>query len=380
MVLLVLAAVSSVVSHFEPSTGSVNDGAPPLEKVLHGTPIDTRRLQELSPYSSDTISPESVLALGDGLVVADNSIVHHTLSIFDSRTGALRRTVTTALRFTDLGFSKPTGVVEGAPVQGAVTPDGQYYWFTNYSMFGPHMGPAGVDTCTPRSAIASGDTPEYVERLNLGTLSIDRAIQVGLVPKYDVISPNGKWLLVTNWCSWTLNIIKVSENRVAATLPLEALPLGIAIGPHSRYAYVALAGKEDLVKVDILTAKVVGYIFVGRNPSTVVLSPSGRYAFVTLDQPGDVVKVDLKTNRVVAVKHTGVGCRDVAISRDGTAIFVINSGSDTMTMLRASDLAIEASVPVPPDSVGVSFDATTDDVWVSSYAGHISRFALVDAA
>jgi YVTN family beta-propeller protein len=114
---------------------------------------------------------------------------------------------------------------------------------------------------------------------------------------------------------------------------------------------------------------------VGSNPRTVVLSPNGEFAYVSLNIPGDVVKVNLRTQHVVAVQHTGVLCRSLVISSDGTALYVVNYGSGTVTELRASNLAIVQTVAVPTQPIGITYDPLTHDVWVSSYSGYITRFA-----
>jgi YVTN family beta-propeller protein len=94
-----------------------------------------------------------------------------------------------------------------------------------------------------------------------------------------------------------------------------------------------------------------------------------------LNQPGDVVKVDLSDDRVVAQVHTGEDCRSLAISSDGRSLYVVNYLSNTMTKLRASDLAVLQTVSTGVHPVGVTYDATTGDVWVAVYTGEILVYA-----
>jgi YVTN family beta-propeller protein len=105
------------------------------------------------------------------------------------------------------------------------------------------------------------------------------------------------------------------------------------------------------------------------------MSPAGRYLFVSLNLPGDVVKVDLRTDRVVAEVHTGADCRSLAIATDGLTLYVVNYLSDTMTMLRASDLAVLETAPTGVNPVGITYDAMTGDVWVAVYTGEILVYA-----
>jgi YVTN family beta-propeller protein len=341
--------------------------------TIHETPADQLRLVQIGQYSSDEITPKSVDASGTGLVFAQNMVYRRTVSVFNARNGALIKTIPTTINLHN--FALPGGTIQGAPVEGAFSPDKRYFYVSNYSMFGPGQGPEGEDTCTPASARAAGDTPDYVYRINTTTLSIDQVIQVGLVPKYAAVSPDDRYVLVTNWCSWTLSIISVAAHRVVATLTMPGTPRGIAIDPQSRFAYVAIMGGDVLVRVSLNTLREVGQIFVGSNPRTVVLSPNGQFAYLTLNIPGDVTKVNLATGHIVAVQHIGVLCRSLVISNDGTALYAVSYGSSTVTELAASNLAVLQSVHVPEDPIGITYDPLTHDVWVSSYSGHITRFA-----
>ena len=309
--------------------------------------------------------------------MAQNMVYRHTVTAFNSRTGAVVKTIPTAVQLSKFGFVGHPGTVIGAPVEGAFSPDAKYYWISNYSMYGPTMGPEGLDSCTPYTKSSRGETPSYAMRINVSNFAIDRVVEVGYVPKFIETSPDGKWVLVTNWCSWTLNIINADTAKVVKTLPMPGTPRGIAVDPTSHTAYDAIMGGSVLVKVNLQTLSIIGQIYVGSNPRTVVLSPDGKFAYVSLNGPGEVVKVNLATGRVIAAMHTGSEARSLVISTDGTALFVVNYGSSTMTMLRSADLAILQTVAVPANPIGITFDPLTAQVWVSSYSGFITRFATV---
>jgi len=297
----------------------------------------------------------------------------HTITVYDS-SGTLVKTIPDTVDLGALGV--PGGpTVKGAPVEAAFTPDARYLYASNYSMYGPGQGPEGSDTCTPASARAAGDTPSYVYRIDTRSLVVDQVIRVGLVPKYVAATPDGRYVLVTNWCSWDLDVIRVADAQVVATLPIGPYPRGIAVSPDSRTAYVAVMGGSTVVKIDLATLTNAGSFSVGENPRHLVMDPAGRYLYVSLNSPGEVVKVDLTDDTVVASAHTGVEARSLAVSTDGTALYVVNYQSDTVTKLRASDLAVLQSVPTGVHPIGITYDATTGDVWVAVYSGQILVFA-----
>jgi YVTN family beta-propeller protein len=349
---------------------------PRAAEVSNGTPraaSDLGRLTLIRTIGGD-ISPKSVDASGTGLVFAQNMMYRHTMTVYNSA-GELVRTISDAVNMAQFGFPGHPGSTRGAPVEAAFTSDGRYAYVSNYSMYGSGFGPEGIDTCTPSSALAAGDTNSYVYRVDTQTLAVDQVIEVGLVPKYVAVTPNGRYVLVSNWCSFNLSIIRVATHQVVATLPMGAYPRGIAIARDSASAYVAIMGGDSVVKVNLKTLKVDGSIYVGDNPRSIVLSPDDHYLYASLNLPGDVVKLDLATNRVVAMVHTGSDCRSLAISSDGLSLFVVNYLSDSMTMLRASDLAVLQSVQTGVNPVGVTYDPTTGDVWVAVYQGEILVYA-----
>ena len=158
----------------------------------------------LTKVVADATSPKSVVASGSGLFFAQNMMYSHTITVHD-RSGGLVRTI-----------SDRVGAVSGAPVEAAMHPNGRHIFVSNYSQYGPGVGPEGFDDCSPGSPI--GDSTVY--RVDLATLAIDQVIPVGRVPKYLAVSPDGRWLAVTNWCSWDVSIVDTASGQRVATSPV----------------------------------------------------------------------------------------------------------------------------------------------------------------
>lgn len=346
---------------------------PPIERVPDGPPAAERQLS-LAETITGEISPKSVVASNTGLVFAQNMMYNHTVTVYSSD-GQLVKTISDQVDLADFGAAETSTVVQGAPVEGAMTADAQHYWVSNYSMYGPGQGPEGADECDPDSSVSAGYTPSYLYRIDTESLAIDDVVAVGLVPKYVATSPDGAYVLATNWCSWDLSIVSTESNEVVATLDMGRYPRGIAVSPDSRYAYVAIMGESRVVKVDLATRAVLGSIEVGRGPRHIVMDPEGRFIYVSLNSLGDVVKVDLATDQVVASVHTGNEARSLAISNDGTALYVVNYDSNTMTALRASDLGVLQTIDTGVHPIGITYDGVTGDVWVAIYTGQILRLS-----
>jgi len=114
------------------------------------------------------ISPKSVVATGTGLVFAQNMMYRHTMTVYDDA-GSLVKTIPDGVDLAHFGYDGHAGVSQGAPVEGAVSPDGRYFYVTNYSMYGANFGPEGSDNCRG----PGGLSPSFVYRVSLATLAID---------------------------------------------------------------------------------------------------------------------------------------------------------------------------------------------------------------
>jgi YVTN family beta-propeller protein len=346
----------------------------PLNKIVPPGPKASSRRLSLYKVISGDISPKSVMSTNTGLVFAQNMMYRHTMTVYNS-SGTLLKTISDGVVLSHFGVKGRPGLTHGAPVEAAVTPDGQDVWVSNYSMYGTGSGPEGSDTCTPQSALDAGDTPSLLYEVSTKSLSIVGVAQVGMVPKYVAVTPNDKYVIATNWCSWTVSIVNEATHRLVATIPVGAYPRGIAISPDSHLAYVAIMGSTVIDVISLSTFKVVGQIGGVNNVRHVVIDPQNPdFLYASLNIPGDVVKIDRLTGKILAEVHTGSDCRSLAISTDGTALYVVNYLSNTVTELAASNLKVLQVVPTGTNPVGVTYDGTTGRVWVAVYTGEILVF------
>jgi YVTN family beta-propeller protein len=315
------------------------------------------------------ISPKSVVATESGLVFAQNMMYRHTMTVYDTA-GTLVQTIPDSVDLARFGYPGHDGISQGAPVEGAVSPDHRNFYVTNYSMYGANFGPEGDDNCSG----PGGLSPSFVYRINLEKLTITGVAEVGMVPKYVAVTPDNRYVLVTNWCSFDLSVIDRASFKEIKRIPLGTDPRGIAVNPSSTTAYVAVMGSSNIARVDLGSFGVSWFYGVGLSPRHVVLDPAGRYLYATLNGESHVVKLDTTTGNVVARVETGSQPRSMAMSSDGTALYVVNYRSNTVTKLRASDMAVLQTVDTPSNPIGITFEPATHRVWVACYSGEILVF------
>ena len=73
---------------------------------------------------------------------------------------------------------------------------------------------------------------------------------------------------------------------------------------------------------------------------------------------------------------TGKAPRSMVLSEDGELMFVVNYHSDTVSMVRTSDMKVLSSKKTGHHPIGITYDPETKQVWVSCYSGTIMVFQV----
>ena len=340
----------------------------PVSNASEPLSQDTR--MKLVKTLSGDLAPKSVLSSGTGLVSAHNMMYKHTVTLFDSQTMELVTTVKDSVDLKAFGFSKYSGNYRGAPVEGAFSPDGKYLYFTNYAMYGRGFNKEGTDKCSP----SSGFDTSFLSRINLSTYTIDAVYPVGSVPKVVQVTPDNKYILVSNWCSYTLSVISVAEQKVVKSIKIGRYPRGIVVTKDSAFAFVAEMGGNRLHRIDLATFEQT-YIPIGSNPRALVLSPDNKVLYATMNLSGQIAAWDLVANKSLGKAKIGQAARSLDISSDGTALFATNYKSGTVSKVRTSDLKVLQTIKVCSEPIGISYDAPTARTWVACYGGSVKVFA-----
>jgi YVTN family beta-propeller protein len=324
---------------------------------------------ELKKVISGGISPKSVVYSGDDLFFAQNMMYSHTITVYD-REYRLVKTISDAVKLSDFGYPQYSGTQKGAPVEAAFSQDGEIAWVSNYQMYGAGFNSSADDDCSP----SGNNDPSFLYRISTGTLKIDHVVQVGSVPKFVATTPNNRYVLVSNWCSWDLSVVDTQKNKEVRRIQLGPYPRGIAVDAKSEKAYVAVMGSYDIAVVNLKNFSVEWLKGVGHSPRHLNIDPSGKYLYTTLNGEGQVAKIDLSTGRVVLKVATGNAPRSMAISGDGQFLYVVNYNSDTVSKVRTRDMKVVQTANVNPAPIGVTYDSKTNQVWVACYSGSILVF------
>lgn len=293
----------------------------------------------------------------------------HTITVYD-RSYELIETIADDVVLSDFGHDEYEGEFRGSPVEAAFTSDGSFAYVSNYRMYGGGLSTAASDGCN------AGSWPDsFVYRINTATLEIDQTLRVGPVPKFLAVTPDDRYLLVSNWCGFDVSIVDLALGEEIVRVPVGRHPRGIAIDPNSTTAYVAVMGSRNIAVIDLGDFSITTIQNVGRSPRHLVLSPDGEFLYVSLNGEGRLAKIDVASGELLAHVATGAAPRSMTISDDGTALYVVNYKSATMSKVRTSDMVEIEEHGTWSKPIGITYDAPTREVWVSAYSGAIQVFA-----
>jgi len=154
-----------------------------------------------------------------------------------------------------------------------------------------------------------------------------------------------------------------TETASPATIGVGEDPMGIAITPDGKTAYVVNAGEGTVSVVDTATSTTVKTIKVGTRPFAIAITPDGRKAYVANFTSGDVSVIDTATNTASQTPiDVGNEPDAIAITPDGRTAYVANYRDDEISVLStATDSEVGERIKVGdgPSSIAITPDGRT---------------------
>jgi DNA-binding beta-propeller fold protein YncE len=157
-----------------------------------------------------------------------------------------------------------------------------------------------------------GEGVEAVSRVDLRSDKVVSTIPVGRTPIFDTFGDGALW--VANYDDNTVSVVSAGSS-VAETIPLGGAcgPLGITTGFGS--VWVVCYWREELLRIDPRTRRIVARVPVGRGPLGV--STGAGSVWVTNRASHGVTRIDPRSNATVATVRLpaalspyGVAARD----------------------------------------------------------------------
>jgi PQQ-dependent catabolism-associated beta-propeller protein len=164
-------------------------------------------------------------------------------------------------------------------------------------------------------------------------------VKVGGEPEGVKASPDGKLVYVTSEVANLVHVIDVATRRVVKNVPVGKRPRRFLLAGDALWVSNELDGSVSVIRTaDHTVQATIAFLPQGMRaedvtPVGMALSPDGRTAYVGLGRANHVAAVDVATRRVTGYVLVGKRAWGLAVSRDGKRLYVANGLSDDMTVV-----------------------------------------------
>src|SRR5436190_3897503 len=210
-------------------------------------------------------------------------------------------------------------------------------------------------------------------------------IKTGKTPKIISKTADSKYLLVSNWHSYTVSVVEINKDKfpfgkVITTIPMAAIPRGIAVDDKSRKSYVAIMGGATLAVINNDTWKKDSDMNVATNPRHVVMDTSG-HLFISYNSLGKIACLDANTGKTLFTVTSHGKPRTIILSKNQKFLFATCYSSDTLDVFKINETSFTRvhSLPCKGHPVGVDIFENDEklEAWVCSYTnGAINVFSF----
>lgn len=176
-----------------------------------------------------------------------------------------------------------------------------------------------------------------------------KEIKVGFMPHEVVVSPDGKYALVSNFGDLahlfpgnSVTYIDIENATVAQTirLPDKSRPHGIAFLSDSQ-ALITAQGIQSLLQIDLGTGTIVKTLALpGAGAHIVIVDAAKRFAYVANTDSGTICKIDLGTFTVVAETIVGKDVEGLALTKEEDLILGTDRKDNYVAVINTQDLSL----------------------------------------
>ncbi len=167
--------------------------------------------------------------------------------------------------------------------------------------------------------------------IDTGSNKMISSIPIPKGPHGMEISPDGKFVYVSNEGSSVVSVIDTASDKISQNIEVGSAPHGLALTRDGTRLLVAVNGADKVAVVDTKTNAVIGSIAVHK-PHTIAINPDGNTAVVASQDPGHfgLITLDLTQNSITTTTPLEKAPRDVTFSQDGQRVYFTQAGANAV--------------------------------------------------
>ena len=210
-------------------------------------------------------------------------------------------------------------------------------------------------------------------------------VHTGSTPKVIAKTIDNQFLLVSNWHSRTVSVVKVDSNNISSgtlikNIPVAAIPRGIVVDDALQKTYVAIMGSSIISILNNNNWQIERNIPVASNPRHIVMDSKGKL-FVSFNSINQIACIDPKSGKSLFTATTSKQPRTIALSKDGNYLFVTCYKDNKLEVYKVDKNKFEliSSLPCFGKPVGVDIVEKEGklEAWVCNYVkGNIKIFSF----
>jgi DNA-binding beta-propeller fold protein YncE len=279
----------------------------------------------------------------------------------------------------DYNRSRAIASYQEKPVEACFSHGDKILWVSLHNAEG--IVPIWVDDIEKNNGIQSADQKtKPITVLYPGSNRRDSfnvpLISTGKTPKVIAKTADSKHLLVSNWHSHTVSVLELNDElypygRVISTVPVTAIPRGIAVDEKTNRSFIAIMGGSTLTVINNETWKEDTSINVLSSPRHIVMDSTG-HLFVSFNSLAMVGCMDANTGKMLFSAPTHSNPRTIVLSKNNKFLFVTCYKGDMIDVYKINPDSFTkiASLPCGGHPVGVDIYEDNDilEAWVCSYS------------
>lgn len=180
------------------------------------------------------------------------------------------------------------------------------------------------------------------------------AVKVGEEPEGVKVSPDGKRIYVTSEVANMVHVVDAATKQVIKNIPVPKRPRRFAVTPDGQELWVTseLASSVSVISTrELAVTHTIKFEHKGMraddiSPVGIALSPDGKTAYVALGRANHVVFVDVGNKKPTQQVLVGKRAWNIAVSRDGSRLYVTNGLSDDLTVIDTASAKALKTIPV----------------------------------
>jgi len=282
---------------------------------------------------------------------------------------------------------KPIPSFQEKPVEACLSHDDKILWVSLHNAGG--IVPIFIDSIELNKRSAVKQEIKKITVLYPGTNKKDSfsvpLIKTGKTPKIISKTADSKYLLVSNWHSYTVSVLELNSAeypyaKLITNIPMAAIPRGIVVDDKTGRSYVAIMGGASIRVISNSVWMKENDITVASNPRHIVMDTSG-HLFVSYNSLGKIACLDAETGKTLFMASTNKAPRTIVLSKNQKFLFVTCYTGDMVNVFKINDSNFEkiTSLPCKGHPVGVDIfeNESKLEAWVCSYStGSISVFSF----